>query len=62
MSLEASEIVTNMLHSLHQDIIALHNQYVNDMQAILSQVELRIIELAMRIEVLEQANETSKTP
>lgn len=62
MSLEASEIVTNMLHGLHQDIIALHNQYVNDMQAIISQVEIRIIELAVRVEALEQANKASDQP
>ncbi len=62
MSLEASEILTNMLHGLHQDLIALHNQYVNDMQSIISKVEIRIIEMDQRLTALEQANETSKTP
>ena len=62
MSLEASEIVTNMLHGLRNDIIALHNQYVNDMQSLISRVEIRIIELDARLAALEQANEASKQP
>lgn len=59
MSLEASEIVTNMLHGLRNDIIALHNQYVNDMQSIIAKVEIRILELDTRLTALERANETS---
>lgn len=59
MSLEASEILTNMLHGLHQDLIALHNQYVNDMQSIISKVEIRILELDARLSALEADNERS---
>jgi hypothetical protein len=66
MSVESSEIITGMLHSLSRDLITLHNQHINDMQALIARVEIRMIEaldhMDKRLTKLEQANERSAQP
>lgn len=54
MSVEASEIITSLSTSLKQHLTDLHNQNTNDMQAIVSRVEERIVALQLAVTRIEQ--------
>lgn len=44
MSTEASDIVSSLTTALRQHLIELHNQNINDIQAIVARLEVRMVE------------------
>lgn len=54
MSVKASEIITSMTTTFRQQMIELFNQNINDMQAIVSRMEERIVALQLAVARIEQ--------
>lgn len=44
MSTETSDIVSSLTMALRQHLIELHNQNINDIQAIVARLEVRMVE------------------
>lgn len=49
MSIESSDIVNSLVTALRAHLIELHNQNINDIQAIVARLEVRMVEELIEI-------------